>query len=1394
MRERRYEKKRITTIGETQGDICIQGFPVVVVWEEKSITFLAEEAGVYRELYFNKTQVTKEMFGHAHSWKEGDYLSIGGVKLLLAPDAVTVQGEAEHYTTTLLELAPNGKEFEGFPKYKRSPRLIKQIPDKEIEISDPLEKAEMKKGSLLQMIVPALLMALVTAAMGLLMEQGMFMIMGLVTTLMTMIFSVTRYINEKKDCKIKNKKRIEVYETYLLNKRKELYKAQKAEEEAWKYNYPSLSQVEKLIADYSPRIYEKSFDDDDFLTVAIGKKRAQVSFPIKVSDHSLETEKDSLEIEAQEIKEAFAYIEDRPVVVDLKKAHMGLVGEKENIHEQLKLMVGSLTFAHSYHDLQIIAIFNKKYEEDFQWMKWYPHCKLQALNVRGLIHSEHMRDQVLGSLNQILKDRKLKKDENKKESRYKPHFLFLIDEPKLIMDHAIMEYLGKEGDALGFSIIYTTHMRANLPEYIGTVVMLEDSMKGTLLLNEKVLVEEPMDLNQIAQADLEWMARNLSVLSHAQGITSHIPESITFFEMFQIQHPEELDVEERWLINESHKTLAVPLGVRAKDEYVYLNLHENAHGPHGLVAGTTGSGKSEIVQSYILALAANFHPYEVGFLLIDYKGGGMAGLFRNLPHLMGTITNLDGSESKRAMASIKSELARRQRIFSANNVNHINAYNKLFKNGAVTEPIPHLFMISDEFAELKKEQPDFMAELVSTARIGRSLGIHLILATQKPTGVVDDQIWTNSKFKLCLKVQDEADSRELLKTGDAAFITQPGRAYLQVGNNEIYELFQSAWSGATYAEDGKKEMVDHRIYRINELGQGELLNKDLSTAATSNQIQATQLDVVVSHIQKVFQKEGVTPVRKPWLPSLKTKLISPATLCAEGSSIDLTIPLGMVDIPENQEQIEYVVNLKKEGNIGFFAAPGYGKTTFLSTVILSLALKNTVQTLNFYLLDLGNSALIPFDALPHTADYLTFDDEEKQQKFFRIIQEETKRRKKLLAEKMAQNFDVYNQIAKEPLKAIVIIVDNFDVVKELGFDADEEFTRISRDGAGLGIYLIFSASNEGNIRFATMNNIKVKIAGYLYDPTDANSLVGKSEYVLPEVGGRAFVKLSQTSVMQIYTMVDFANEVEYNANIKTRIAEITEQYPQERAPRIPVLPDTFPYSTMPQYGKSEKAGDILLGLNLRDVELTGMERFHSPFLIIGESGKGKTNMLRVILNQIAGTAQIYLFDSKSKGLYSYQQEPRVSYLQSEAEYDLFMQEMEELCMERRRQFEDALLEERVVTSREFYRSQEPYYVLFDNIDEFFDKIMEEHEDTISPLFDDMAEVGITIIMTAHGGKLRGYEDPYQWVKSAIYGLVLSDQGGTDVFSFNSFNDVPEFGYGQLFENGLYEKLKLPVCE
>ena len=322
-----------------------------------------------------------------------------------------------------------------------------------------------------------------------------------------------------------------------------------------------------------------------------------------------------------------------------------------------------------------------------------------------------------------------------------------------------------------------------------------------------------------------------------------------------------------------------------------------------------------------------------------------------------------------------------------------------------------------------------MTELESAARSGRSLGVHLILATQNPSGVVDDQIWSNSKFRLCLKVQSVSDSKEMLHTADAANITQTGRGYLQVGNNEIYELFQSAWSGAAYGTKEEQKEEDDRVYLLNVLGQGEALNRDFSKNTESRQLKKSQLDAAVEYLQQLYEKEQCVPVKKTWLPSLGYQIVSPylgeIKDSAQFSHLDLRLGIGMMDIPEEQAQIEYQLDLEKNGHLLYLSSSGYGKSMLLTQIMLGLAAKNAVKNLNFYILDLGNSGMIPLKQLTHVADYMNFDHTEKIGKFQKLILDEIQDRKKKLARAMVQNFSVYNETQKEPLKAIVLIIDQY---------------------------------------------------------------------------------------------------------------------------------------------------------------------------------------------------------------------------------------------------------------------------------------------------------------------------------------------------------------------------------
>lgn len=1351
-----YDRPETVFIGY-DGDIRCNGTTLLVRVEKDSIHIIGDISA--EKIYFNYRQLQQRKM----PLTRGDNLILADIKVEFFPDHIRVYGEKEKYETRLESEKRNVLPWKNFPDYKRSPRIIKRVPTDKLELKNPPTTEKNKRGELAMTILPPLATLAVTVGIGLIMGRGGYLLMSVGVSIITTAVSVIRFFSDRKEKRELNENRKRIYLSYLLRMRKRIFSLYEREKETYRYNYPDMQELERMVNSYCSRIYERNISDKDFLTVSIGTRMEKPCFEVCFQENELESGKDELYLEAEKLKKEYEQIE-KTKVIDLKTSQLGIVGEKKLIHKQLQVMISQLCVFQSYHDLQIIAVYNEQYADSFTWMKWLPHCHIQTLNVRGLIDTENVRDQILNSLYQILKERNQKLEESKKEARFRPHFLFIIDEPQLIMDHSIMELLEKDGNLLGFSVIYTSYLRANLPEHVGTVFILNNAEEGVLLLEDKVYRNETVKIQDTERVNLELFARTLGVLRHVLGTTSHIPESITFYQMYQVQNPEELHVPERWRGHHADKSLAVPLGVRAQDDIVELNLHEKAHGPHGLVAGTTGSGKSEIIQSYILSLAVNFHPHEVGFLLIDYKGGGMAGLFRELPHLLGTITNLDGSESMRALASIKSELARRQKIFSDNNVNHINGYMELFREGVVKEPIPHLFLISDEFAELKKEQPEFMKELVSTARIGRSLGVHLILATQKPTGVVDDQIWSNSKFKLALKVQDEADSKEIIKTPDAATITQPGRAYLQVGNNEIYELFQSAWSGAAYIEEQDKEVTsDNRVYMVNRLGQGVLINQDLGGSRAEKASRKTQLDVTIDYIRQEYEKEDPIPVRKPWLPPLGEHLISPLASGEEKAcrlpdfiekqgEDDLVISLGLLDIPEEQRQTEYKLNLQKDGNLLYIASGGYGKSVLLSTTALSFAWKYDVDRLHLFLLDFGNNALVALQRLPHTSEYITLDDKEKYEKFKKLMTKELAVRKKLLAGVFAQNFQVYNETAPQKLPAWIVLVDNFDAVKEMGFEEEEYFTRVTRDGVSLGIYFIITASRTNAVRGATFNNFKNKIGGYNFEKNELLTLVGRSPYTLPEIKGRALTRYGErVSVMQIYAMVPFASDTEYRKNMQDMIERIREKNEGSEAPHMPVMPEELDMKEMERFCNQDI--DLFVGLDTENVTLQGVSYRCSPYMILGAAASGKTNLLRVFLHQLEGRGYVVIFDSLNKDLKEYEGREGIRYIKNLNEFVGYMDELEREVISREKKLQD----KHDMSEEEVIGSFTPYVIMIDDLSSFFSHQTTAEAD-IAAMFVRASDVGIMLIATNLLNKFYGGDPVTELFKRAVYGTLVSPQG------------------------------------
>ena len=1318
----------------------------------------------------------------------GDCIWVGGVRIVPHNGYIECQGIA--YTCKLNIATQDPSKYEEFPTYKRPPRQIYREPTDQVDMKAPPTEEEQKKGALLKILIPPLMGAGMTIGMGILMGRGLMMLMSAGMMVVALVNSIFRFFSDRKDKRNKKQERIDNYGKYLLHKRKELQKLREAQIRSLTYHNLSPKEIEKEILMNSSRVYERASGDGDFLTLSLGLSSTPISYKLK-SPTDIDQKRDELYEEMEAVTSQHRMLKNMPTVIDLKNAHLGLVGEKSYIHHQLKSILSQLCFFQSYHDIEVIMLVEEEYRNNFEWIRWYPHCRVKTINVTGLISAENHRDQALGNITQILKQRHQKTEESKKDSRYLPHYVFIAENPKLIVNHSIMEFLQAPDTTLGFSLIYATHLQANLPENIKTVFRLDGGGDGTLIMNEGNLAYTPVTLPDITGVNFEKIARKLAPLKHVQGISTQIPESVGFFELYNVQKPEEIPILNLWSQNACHKSLAVPLGLRGKDDIVQLNLHENAHGPHGLVAGTTGSGKSEIVQSYILSLAVNFHPHEVGFLLIDYKGGGMANLFENLPHLLGTITNLDGSESMRALASIKSELKRRQAIFGDVGVNNINQYTKLFKAGEATLPLPHLFIISDEFAELKKEQPDFMAELVSTARIGRSLGVHLILATQKPSGVVDDQIWSNSKFKLALKVANEGDSKEVLKTPDAARITQPGRAYLQVGNNEIYELFQSAWSGAPYVEDVVERGFDSRVYEINQLGQGVLLNEDLSEVDKTQDAKYTELDVTVNHVQSIYAMLGSAVVERPWLPPLEQKLVTSAIRTGHNvGELDthyLNIPLGMVDIPEEQKQTEFSHDFYEDGNFAVFGASGFGKSTTLQTIALTLATNNSPQLCKFFVLDYGNSALAQLRSLPHTADYLGIDDMEKLNKLVTLFGDELKQRKHQFAAKTALNFRMYNEIADEKLPAIFLIIDNYDVVKEAGYDLEEFIVKLTRDGPGVGVFTIVSATRANAMKYAVVSNFKNKIAQFMVDKTDMTTIVGRSSYELPEVRGRALVKLADVHVAQCYLPVEHENDIQYANSVGDVIAEIASKNTAQEATGVRIVSETVEYEDLVPYLKLSE-NMAVLGFDIDSTEPIYFDLSIPCHLIVGGPGRGKTNILKILLKQFEGM-QCFIADSRAGDLQDYEELPNIVYMGVESQLDEFYEELDKAVTERGNAFKASGQK-----IRDFCATHPALPIFIDDADNFVELCKGKVSD-IEPLILKAKNLGVLFFVTTLPGKLRGYDGITNALKDNQSGIAVGHPGEQTLLPMtvaHKYKPVSNIGFW--LKRGDIKQVKLPFVE
>ena len=446
---------------------------------------------------------------------------------------------------------------------------------------------------------------------------------------------------------------------------------------------------------------------------------------------------------------------------------------------------------------------------------------------------------------------------------------------------------------------------------------------------------------------------------------------------------------------------------------------------------------------------------------------------------------------------------------------------------------------------------------------------------------------------------DRSDSNEMLHTPDAAEITQTGRAYLQVGNNEVYELFQSAWSGADYQpEKDDMGIEDHTIYLINELGQYEILNEDLSGLEDADEIKEvpTELDAIVHNIQLMCEEQEIPPVPQPWLPPLKERItleeleeVQPTVAWEQEKP--LSVLLGMADIPQAQKQEAVSINLAKDGHVLLYGSPGTGKTTFLQSAGMDLARKFSPKDLTMYLMDFGTNGLAPLSKLPQVADTMLLDQTEKISKFVRIMEKELNRRKKLLSDYGVGTLELYRQASGQKEPAIVILLDSYEAIKEEAYEAElfKLLVRISREGLSIGVHLLMTAGRQTNLRAQLYSNFKHQLSLPQNEASEVRVIVGATPLAMTmeDIKGRALMKREEVDVIQLALPVSGANDTQVLNNLRQAVASLQEAWTGQRPSAIPMVPEELTEADFYSRASVQVAyeqGLLPLGLDMETVE------------------------------------------------------------------------------------------------------------------------------------------------------------------------------------------------------------------
>lgn len=848
---------------------------------------------------------------------------------------------------------------------------------------------------------------------------------------------------------------------------------------------PDPVEVARRAAQPSTRLWERRRDHADHLELMIGRGPV----PWRPWTDEPADPPDAL----AEVLRRWRVLHDAPVTVALGGGPAGLCGERGPMLALARWLVVQAAVHHGPADLRIVVSTTAARLGEWDWVKWLPHA---TDPVGGGVRVAVDADELEGIIDRLAPapdpaDRR--RISVGRDEPAGPTTLLVVDDPTAFEGRRSIARTVLRGDRGPATGLVLAPSEDQLPALCP--VVLTTTADGDVRLDEPGarLCIEPVTTTGVSVTTATAIARDLARFEDPEQeiVGGDLPSSTRLLPLLGLQHPIDPSiVVDRWNRGGDDPPVRSPIGV-GETGVVELDLARD--GPHALVGGTTGAGKSELLKSWVAGLAASVSPEHLVFVLVDYKGGSAFDECARLPHTVGMVTDLDDHLGERALRSLEAELHHRERVLREAGAADLPDYRA---KGSTQGPLPRLVVVIDEFATLASELPDFLGALVGIAQRGRSLGVHLVLATQRPQGAVNANIKANTNLRIALRVQDPSDSSDIIDRPDAASISAetPGRLHVRRGHGDV-AVVQSARATAPLS-DGSRQAVT-----VTDFAVGPRTTDDEPTASGP-----TELTVLVDAVVAAHTRHGGAAPRRPWLEMLdETPPWDDLTALAQTSPTPVPIPLGIADDPDHQRRVAVGWD-PAAGNLGLLGMVGSGVTTAVRALVRSATERFDPTDLHLYVVD-GGGELADLDALPHVGAVVGLSEQERLVRLLRFLGDELERRR------------AAGSSARAGDPTIVLVVDGFGpLATELGSaevdNLGEALRRLVNEGPGVGIVTVAGADRPAAIGSRFGAALSQRLLFRLADPGDFGSIGVRPRSLPAFVPGR-FMESGDTLVGQV---------------------------------------------------------------------------------------------------------------------------------------------------------------------------------------------------------------------------------------------------------------------------------------